>query len=151
MSSLTFDVFTAAFLSKISEYDFLEFDDTDRDATVDEYLRRAVAQFRHVCKYDLTSAMDKGERVFNIDIDDIDADEIVDIISEGMVMQWLKIYLNKQELLEMGLNTRDFTAYSPAELLRRVGDAYDRVKKEYIQAVREYSYNHGDLTRLHIN
>lgn len=149
--SLTFDVFTAAFLSKISEYDFLEFDDAERDATVDEYLQRAVAKFRHICKYDLTSAMDKGERVFNIEIDDVDEDEIVDIISEGMVMQWLKIYLNKQELLEMGLNTRDFTAYSPAELLRRVGDAYDRVKKEYTQMIREYSYVHGDLTRLHIN
>ncbi len=149
--SLSFDVFTAAFLSKISEYDFLEFDDAERDATVDEYLQRAVAQFKHVCKYDLSANMDKAERVFNIEVDEFDQDEIVDIISEGMVMQWLKIYLNKQELLEMGLNTRDFTAYSPAELLRRVGDAYDRVKKEYIQAVREYSYNHGDLTRLHIN
>lgn len=149
--SLTFDVFTAAFLSKISEYDFLEFDDAERDATVDEYLQRAVAQFKHICKYDLTSAMDKENRVFDIDIDDSDADEIVDIISEGMVRQWLKIYLNKQELLEMGLNTRDFTAYSPAELLRRVGDAYDRVRKEYTQMIREYSYTHGDLTRLHIN
>jgi hypothetical protein len=149
--SLTFDVFTAAFLSKISEYDFLEFDDAERDATVDEYLQRAVAQFKHICKYDLTSAMDKENRVFDLDIDDADADEIVDIISEGMVRQWLKIYLNKQELLEMGLNTRDFTAYSPAELLRRVGDAYDRVKKEYTQMIREYSYTHGDLTRLHIN
>ena len=149
--SLTFDVFTAAFLSKISEYDFLEFDDAERDATVDEYLQRAVAQFKHICKYDLTSAMDKENRVFDLDVDDADADEIVDIISEGMVRQWLKIYLNKQELLEMGLNTRDFTAYSPAELLRRVGDAYDRVKKEYTQMIREYSYTHGDLTRLHIN
>lgn len=149
--SLTFDVFTAAFLSKISEYDFLEFDDAERDATVDEYLQRAVAQFKHICKYDLTSSMDKENRVFDLDVDEADADEIVDIISEGMVRQWLKMYLNKQELLEMGLNTRDFTAYSPAELLRRVGDAYDRVKKEYTQMIREYSYVHGDLTRLHIN
>lgn len=148
--SVPFDVFTAAFLSKISEYDFLEFDDNDRNATVDEFLQRAVAQFKHVCKYDLSGNMDKDERMFAIDVEDCDIDELVDIISEGMVMQWLKIYLNKQELLEMGLNTRDFTAYSPAELLRRVGDAYDRARKEYIQAVREYSFNHGDLTRLHI-
>ena len=67
-----------------------------------------------------------------------------------MVVQWLKPYVYKQELLESTLNTRDFTAYSPAELLRRVGDAYTKAQKDYIQMVREYSYNHGDLTVLHL-
>lgn len=148
--SLPYDVFTAAFLAKITEYDFLEMDDAERTEIAEGFMKRAVSAFKHVCKYDLTSSADDTLREFSIDINEADEDELVEIISEGMVLQWLKQYLYKQELLEMGLNTRDFTAYSPAELLRRVGEAYDRVKKDYLQMCREYSYNHGDLMRLHL-
>ena len=56
----------------------------------------------------------------------------------------------KQELLENILNTRDFTTYSPAELLYRVRDTYEKARREYTNMIREYSYNHGDLTNLHI-
>ena len=65
-------------------------------------------------------------------------------------MQWMKPFVYKQENLENVLNTVDFSTYSPSELLLRVGNAYDGVKKDYIQMIREYSYNHGDLTELHI-
>jgi len=67
-----------------------------------------------------------------------------------MVVQWLKQYVNKQEILENVLNTRDFTTYSPAELLLRVGNAYADARKNFTQMIREYSFNHGDLTDLHL-
>ncbi len=148
--SVSYDVFTGAFLAKITEYDFIEMQDALRTDIVDGYLKRAVSAFRKNCKYDLFSTGDDVLRAFEVDVKEEDLDELVDIISEGMVMQWMRPYLYKQELLEMGLNTRDFTAYSPSELLHRVGEAYARVKKDYTQLIREYSYNHGDLTRLHI-
>lgn len=46
--------------------------------------------------------------------------------------------------------TKDFTTYSPAELLLRVGNAYSKAQKDYISMIREYSYNHGDLSELHL-
>ena len=67
-----------------------------------------------------------------------------------MVKQWLKPYLYRQEILENVLNTRDYTTYSPAELLLRVGNAYKEAKSDYTQMVREYSYNHGNLSELHL-
>ena len=85
-----------------------------------------------------------------VDVKEEDEDELIEIISEGMVVQWLKPYVYKQELLENVLNTRDFTLYSPAELLLRVGNAYAKAQKDYTQMIREYSYNHGDLTVLHL-
>ena len=87
---------------------------------------------------------------FDVEVEPEDVDELVGIISEGMVVQWLKPYVNKQELLENILNTRDFTTYSPAELLYRVRDTYEKARREYTNMIREYSYNHGDLTNLHI-
>jgi len=139
-----------AFLAKISEFDFINMESESRTDIVDGYMKRAVTAFRKNCKYDLFTTANDNDRVFNIDVADDDLDELVDIISEGMLVQWMKPYVYKQENLEMLLNTRDFTSYSPAELLMRIGNAYAKAQKDYTQMIREYSYNHGDLSDLHL-
>lgn len=152
--SLSYDTFTGAFLSKITEYDFANMlsysSDGDPAEIVDGYMKRAISAFKNVCEYDLTAAADDETREYDVDVSDEDIDELVDIISEGMVVQWLKPFVYQQENLQNVLNTRDFTTYSPAELLFRISNAYKQAQKDYTQMVREYSYNHGDLTVLHI-
>lgn len=148
--AISYDVFIDTFLSKITEYEFIKLDDDTAAHLLDGFMKRAVSEFKSVCKYDLTTTQDDTLRQFDVDIDDGDLDEILNIISEGMVCQWLKIYVNKQENLENVLNTRDFTTYSPAELLLRVGNAYSQAKKDFVQMIREYSFVHGDLTQLHL-
>lgn len=148
--SVSYDVFTNAFLSKISEFEFMEMCDEAREETVTAYLKRAVSAFKKNCKYDLFTTQCDLSNEFDVDIADEDLDELVDIISEGMVVQWLKPYVYQQELLQNVLNTRDYTMYSPAELLLRVGNAYKQAQRDYTQMIREYSYNHGDLTDLHL-
>lgn len=147
--SISYDAITHAFLSKITEFEFLQIPEEDRTSIIDGYMKRAITAFKNVCQYDL-SLCDDVLREFTDDFDQADIDELLDIISEGMVVQWLKPYLYKQELLENALNTADFTTYSPAELLMRVGNAYEKAQKDYTQLVREYSYNHEDLSELHI-
>lgn len=148
--SIPYDAFTGAFLSKISEYDFLRLTEEDRVAIVDGYMKRAISNFKKNCKYDLTTTADDYIREFNVEISDEDIDEIVDIVSEGMLVQWLKPFTYKQELYENILNTKDYSTYSPAELALRIGNAYSKVQKDYTQMIREYSYNHGDLSDLHL-
>lgn len=148
--NISFDMFINAFLMKISEFELLSLEIPDRTAIVDEYLKQAIADFRHVCQYDFVTTRNDETRQFDVEVEPEDVDELVGIISEGMVVQWLKPYVNKQELLENILNTRDFTTYSPAELLYRVRDTYEKARREYTNMIREYSYNHGDLTNLHI-
>lgn len=147
--NVTYDAVTNAFLSKITEFDFLQIPEEDRTVIIDGYMKRAVTAFKKVCQYDLTKC-DDIRREFTDNFAETDVDEILEIISEGMVVQWLKPYVYKQELLENILNTRDFTTYSPAELLLRIGNAYNKAQKDYTQAIREYSYNHGDLSDLHL-
>lgn len=147
--SVPYDMFVGAFLGKVTEYDFINLDDYDRNNIVEGYMKRACSQFDKICKYDL-SDRDDLIRQFNIDIPDDEIDEILDIISEGMLVQWMKPYVFKQDNLVQLLNTRDFTAYSPAELFRQVSSAYNSVSKRFVGMMREYSYNHGDLTELHL-
>lgn len=148
--SISYDIFTDAFLNKINEFELVELQDDFRTEVVDGYMKRAIANFRKNCKYDLISTQDDVLRTFDVDISGDDMDELAEIISEGMVVQWLKPYVYRQENLENVLNTRDYTMYSPAELLLRVGNAYKQASRDYTQMIREYSYNHGDLTDLHI-
>ena len=147
--SVSYDVFAGAFLSKVTEYTFIQLQDENRTAIVDGFLRRAITKFAKVCKYDM-SIYDDDNRVFNVDIPQDDLEEIVDIVSEGMLEQWMKPYVYRQENLENILNSRDFTTYSPAELLLRISNAYAKVQKDYTNMIREYSYNHGDLSDLHL-
>lgn len=148
--SISYDAFTGAFLSKISEFEFVNLSDDNRQSIVDGFLNRAITAFKKNCKYDLSSAKNDEGRTIDLDFSDEDVDELVDIISEGMVVQWLKPYVYQQELLQNLLNTNDFTTYSPAELLLRVGNAYTKAQKDYTQMIREYSYNHNDLSELHL-
>lgn len=148
--SVPYDVFVDSFLAKISEYSFLSLEESDRIAMVDGFMKRALSGFRKNCQYDLFTTGNDDIRMFEVDIPEEDLTELADIVSEGMVVQWLKPYVNKQEILENVLNTKDFTTYSPAELLLRVGNAYAKAQKDYRDMIREYSYNHGDLSDLHI-
>lgn len=145
--SISYDVFTAAFLGKVTEYDFLRLDSYDRTQTVDGYMKRACAEFNKVCKYDL-AARDDVVREFSAEIPEDELDEIVDIVSEGMLVQWFKPYFYRADSLTNVLNTADFSAYSPAELLYRMTNAYHEAKRDFRNMIVEYSYNHGDLGDL---
>ena len=75
--SVSYDVFCAAFLEKISEYELLKLDESTRTDIVDGYMKRAITAFKKICEYDLTTTSDDTLRVFNTDIADEDIDEIV--------------------------------------------------------------------------
>lgn len=147
--SVSYDIFTTYFLDKVKEYDFIKLEEYDRTKVVDGYMKRACAQFNKICKYDIVNG-DDNVRKFPIDILDEDIDEIADIISEGMLVQWMKPYIYKQENYENMLNTTDYSGYSPAELLYRITSAYKMCKKDFSNMMKEYSYNHGDLSDLHL-
>ena len=148
--SITYDRFVSAFLKKVTTYEFLGLPQPTRDDIVHDYMMHSVSAFRHVCKYDILASANSTEQCFDIDIPEKDMWDILDIVSDGMVVHWLKPHLYKQELMQNVLNTRDFSEHSPAELLLRIGNAYDRAQNEYTQKIREYSYNSGDLTSLHL-
>ena len=134
--SVSYDEFTGAFISKITEFELSAMADDIRQEIVDRYMKAALTHFRKNCKYDFFTTADDEAREFNVDVRDGELYEIIDIVSEGMVVEWLKPYVYRQELLENVLNTRDFTMYSPAELLMRVGNAYNKAQKDYIQMIR---------------
>ena len=148
--SIPYDAFTGAFLAKVTEYDFANMDAFAVTSTIDSYMKKAIASFGNVCEYDLRATGDDIIREFLIDIPDEDIHEIADIVSEGMLMHWLKPFVYHQDNLMNLLNTRDFTTYSPGEFLVKINGVHASVQKNFTNMVRDYSYRHGDLTDLHL-
>lgn len=148
--SVPYDEFVNSFLSKVTEFDYLQIEREYAIDIIDGFMKRALLAFRKNCLYDFYTTADDESRCFNVDVPDDDLDEIVNIVSDGMIAQWMKPYLNRTALLRNVLNTRDFVTYSPAEMLLRVGNAYKAAQDEFIHGIREYSYNHGALNTLHI-
>lgn len=147
---VSYDVFIEAFLAKITEYDFLSLPEKNRTEIVDGFLKRAVSEFKKNCEYDLFTTANDGIRAYEVDVSNGDLDELVDIVSDGMVAEWMKPFQFNQDLLQNAISTRDYSVYSPSELQMRVGNARKQAHADFIQKIREYSYNHGDLTALHI-
>lgn len=150
--TVSYDTFTEAFLNKITEYKFIRLPQENRQAMVDGYMKRACSQFSEVCKYNIANGGDDYARTFDFGdvITEDELWEIVDIVSDGMVVQWFYQYFYKQENLENMITTADYSRYSPAELTYRITNAYKLCRKEFTNRIREYSYRHGDLTDLHL-
>lgn len=145
--SIPYEVFGDAFLNKITDYDYIKMDEDIRQEIIDGYMKRACSEFDTICKYDLMD-YDDVLRIFYAEIPYNEIDEIVNIVSEGMAVQWLKHEFYKADNLRNVLNTPDFYAYSPAELLYRITNAYNAAKRDYRNLVRDYSYRRGRLDNL---
>ena len=57
--SVPYDKFTEAFLAKVTEFDFIKLSEYERNHLIDGYMKRAIAAFKKVCKYDLTTTADR--------------------------------------------------------------------------------------------
>lgn len=145
--SVSYDVFAKGFLGKVKEYHYLSLSNDVTEDMIDGFMKRACSQFKKMCLYDLTS-YDDTAREFSVDIPDDELEAIVDIVSEGMVVQWLKPYAYSAENYEQCLNTRDFSQYSPAELAKVLSNIHQTAKSNFVNAMRDYTYQYGDLTDL---
>lgn len=150
--NVSYEQIVSAFLNKINEYELLELADDERDDSVFSFLTKSLYKFNRVCNYKLEAVRleDGSFELVGKDMPEEEMDEALDILTNGMVVQWLKPFLNRQENLENALSTRDFTVFSPANLLLRVRETYNNAKRDFENELREYSFSHNDLNKLHL-
>ena len=73
--------------------------------------------------------------------------EMLDIISETMVVAWLQPKLNNEENLANALSTKDYSVYSPANLLDKISNVYEIARKNSKKMIGNYSFEHGTLPK----
>lgn len=136
-----FDTVYGAFLGKVSDYDLADMVETDAKAVMSDYLKQAIGKFSESCKKDLMAVTDDS---FDADLTYFE----IDIISELMVEGWCKPRLYNLDLLRNKLSTKDFTTFSPANLLDKVREVYEQSHKRARSMINEYSYRENNIGEL---
>lgn len=136
------DVYDRA-IFRFADYDFLKIDIQSREDILEKYLHSAIA--------DVSVIVEAGTLEFSDDdrefVEDVD-DEVQEILALGIDYYWLSAKVQNSELMRNSLSTKDFTYFSPANLMRELINLRNDVKKEYRAAITFYSYNHGDFASL---
>lgn len=130
-----------SFLDKVNDYDLADMTAGLAQTSMRGWLNQAVVRFLESCKKDLTQTEEGG---FTEDLDLME----IDILTEGMVEAWLKPIRNNLDLLRNALSTKDFTTFSPANLLDKVNDTYSMAHANFLSRIKEYSFIRNDVGDL---
>lgn len=128
---------------RFRDYDFMKLNDADIGEVLKMYMRSAIADFAPICKEDLWNRDDDND-VFKTDI----SEWVQEILASGIAYYWLSSKVMDQEALRNSLSTKDYTYFSPANLLRESQEFRNQVRKEYRDNITKYTYRHGDIASL---
>jgi hypothetical protein len=102
------------FLNKITSFEIAQLFDDEANEVTDKYLKIAISRFYN-CIQDLNNR-DDINRTFNITL----SLQEQNILASLMGLEWLSPKLLHEEKLSNSLGSRDYTSYSPANLLDKL-------------------------------
>ena len=145
MNHTTFEEVFSRFRSRIRNYDFLEFD----NFTILQYqyslLIQSVFDFSDICKTDIED-YDSELMVFNQKL----TGKEINILSLGMMVHFLEPYVYNTDALQNAISTKDFSVYSPANLLEKMTELLKETKKELKKEINLYSFKNGEISDLSV-
>lgn len=130
---------------RISEYDFLDMDKEKREEILERFLLSAQVDFQGSCSVDLLDS-DRVKKQYNAELNE----EEKEILALGIVFYWLSAKTIRSDLLKNIICNKDYTVFSPANLLKEIQTLRDSIKKEFKSRIREYAYKHSDLEMLKV-
>jgi len=134
-----------SFKDNITDPDLLQFAQELQDDMLLAIMKKAIAKCQRVVKQ--TTDLSQRDDI-DLSFTEVISEEVLDILTEWMTVVWLKPYVNNIENLRNGLSTKDFSIFSPANLLDKIGDRYDKSRKYAKSITNEYSYIIADMKGL---
>ena len=141
MATTFMDIYDRA-IFRFMDYDFMRLDAQDRENVLDRYLLSAIGDISVIIPE--LMEFDRDTKVFTTDLDN----ETIELLALGVDYYWFSAKVQNSELLRNSMSTKDFTYFSPANLMRELRNVRNDLKNEYKSMVTIYSYNHGDFTQL---
>lgn len=133
------------FKDKITDPDLITFAESLQTEMLVAYMNKAISRCGRVTNKVVDLSLRDDELMkFSVEI----PYEVIDIITEWMTVFWLQPYVNNLENLRNNLSTKDFSVFSPANLLEKVGNRYDTARKQARSLTNEYSYIISDMKEL---
>ena len=133
-----------AFLDEITDPEMLLLSEDLREDYLTALMNKAITRCSRVCSnVDLVSRND-DTGTFDEDI----PAEVIEIIVAWMLVFWLQPYVNNLENLQNRLSTKDFTVFSPANLLEKMSAWYEICRHNARRLMNHYSYIISDVSEL---
>ena len=132
-------------LFRIKDYSLAELSEEEVSRILNFYLNSAISDFSPLCKENLKQSPDAPESFE----DELSA-EVQEILALGISFYWLSAQVLNEDVLRNSLSTKDYTYFSPANLLREMQTLRDEVRKEYRQKMYIYTYRQGDIGTLSV-
>lgn len=128
---------------KFTDYTFLTTAADIKKDVLWRYLQSAIVDFTPIYQENgLTYDVEKQE--FDTDL----PDEVQEILALGIAYYWLSGQVLTRSLLKNILHNKDYTSYSPANLLKEVQSLKDGLGNEYRGKLNTYSVRHGNIQEL---
>lgn len=127
------------FLARVEIYSFLNLPVEFREEMLKRYLFDAIALFNDYCEADLFD-INEDEQCFNLTLDR----KVIYLITECMAVVWLKRERDKEENTKNVIGEKDYTIFSPANLLSSINNAYKDARAELYAEMNDYSLSKFD-------
>lgn len=127
-------------LSKMREYSFIDLYDGEIFDALSPFRKSAEADFSRICIVDLNDCCCNG---YNNDL----SNEEIEILALGVVVYWMSAYVADADKLRNAIGTKDFSLFSPANLLSTIESVRESIDLDYRSKMNVYSYIHGNVFR----
>ena len=125
------------FLPTVAEYMLADLDEDTCTEIITPYIISATTQFGDACIEDIVTMSDDGTG-FATTL----SDEVIEIIVDLMRVEWFKHKIYNSEALRNGMSTKDYTVFSPANLLEQLLATYNDAREEARMRLYQYTYTH---------
>lgn len=133
------DVIYERALSKMREYIFVDMDNEGVSGVLSILLKSSESEFERI--YGKPFVRVDGQ--YNEDL----SDEVIEILASGILCHWSTAYVADSDKWMNALGTKDFSVFSPGNLLKVTTATRDAFILEFHDKMNRYSFIHGDLIR----
>lgn len=138
-----FEEVYARYRARVRNYDFLDYNSAVRDVYQYDLLIMSIGDFEDICVQDL-SDRDDEILTFNIDLTNREKD----ILALGMVLHFVEPYVYNTDALQNAMSTKDFSLYSPANLLEKMTELMTTTEARLRREINLYSFRNGEISQL---
>lgn len=143
MTPTSFESIYARCRTRIRDYDKEGYTDELFQQMERDLLDAAIDDFADICVQDLTNLDDELEQ-FNIEL----SRKEQSILALSMIVHWLEPYVYNSDALKNVMSTKDFSLFSPANLLEKMTDLLQMSNRRLSAEMNLYSFKGNNVSAL---
>lgn len=143
MEGTSFEEIYDRAITRFKDYTWLKYSDEDKAYLLRNYLSFAQSDFAPICLENLED-YDDEKGAFNITL----SNTVINILAAGVSYYWLDAKIMNSENLRNYMSTKDYTYFSPANLLREMTALKEMAWKEYNRRMTMYGYFKANISAL---